>query len=136
MKQIVLTMTVLLLLVGNLTQPSLAQTTPQIAKGNCKSCAASCQKTLDYCVQKKGPYAEGTITNALKDCVTACKMCAEFLTRGSEFSKKSAALCIDACNNCAKTCDGFKNDSQMKSCTDECRKCAGNCEKVASAAGP
>jgi len=65
------------LLVGNLS-PASAQTTREIARGNCKSCAASCQKTMDWCTTKAGKYAEAGVTNSLKDCVTACKMTEDF----------------------------------------------------------
>jgi hypothetical protein len=118
------------LLVTCLSSPSLAQTTPQIAKGNCKVCASACETTLNYCVEKRGRYGEETLTNALKDCVTACKSCGELLARGSRLGKKSAAMCVEACNSCAKSCEAFKDDNNMKACADECRKCAGNCQKV------
>lgn len=112
---------------------ALAQTTPQITKGNCDSCAVFCEKTLNYCTQKRGKHGEATTTNALKDCITACKMTSEFIGRGSAFQKQSANLCIEACNNCMKACDSFISDNNMKACANECRKTSGNCKKIASA---
>ena len=120
------------LLVSGFSSASLAQTTPQIARGNCSVCASSCQKTLDYCIGKKGRYSEGNILNTLKDCITSCKTCGEILERGSSLEKKASALCVDACYAAAKSCEAFKSDNNMKACADECRKCAGNCQKVAA----
>jgi len=117
-------------------QLAYAQTTAEIARGNCKACAETCQKTLDYCTKKGGKYAEASITNGLKDCVTACKSTDDFLNRGSAYLQaKSAALAIDAATNCAKSCDKFNTDNQMLACANECRKCIGNCQKISSGGG-
>ncbi len=114
--------------------PSYGQNTREITKGNCSACAAECQKALDYCAKKGGRYAEGSLTNVLKDCITACNSASEYLTRGSTFSPKAASICIEACNNCAKACESFKDDDKMRATADECRKCAGNCSKVKAGA--
>lgn len=112
-----------------------AQTTAEIARGNCKACAETCQKTLDYCTKKGGKYAEASITNGLKDCITACKSTDDFLNRGSAYLQaKAASLCVDAATNCAKSCDKFNTDNQMLACANECRKCVGNCTKISSGA--
>ena len=118
------------LIIGSVQLTAQAQTTPQIALGNCKACATACEKTLNYCTEKQGKYASATTTNALKDCITACKSASEFLARGSAYSQASMATCINACNECAKTCESFKDDNNMKACADECRKTAGNCSKI------
>jgi hypothetical protein len=116
-------------------QAAFAQTTPEIARGNCKSCADACQKTLDYCTTKKGKYAEASVTNALKDCITACKSTEDFLNRGSAYlEQKASTLAVDACNNCAKSCDKFNTDNQMAACANECRKAVGNLSKISSGA--
>ncbi|HEY9678943.1 MAG TPA: hypothetical protein V6C76_13120 [Drouetiella sp.] len=111
-----------------------AQTTGEIAKGNCTNCASVCQKTLDYCNTKKGKYGEASVTNSLKDCITACKMTADFLNRGSVgMQPKACDLTVQACNECAKTMDKFTSDNAMQACANECRKCVGNCQKLSSA---
>src|SRR5438045_1317993 len=86
---------------------ALAQTTAEIAKGNCKACSDTCQKTLDYCVKKKGKYAVASVTDALKDCIMVCNMDEKVLNHNSNLQKKAAALNIDACNAAAKACDQF-----------------------------
>ncbi len=109
-----------------------AQNTPEIAKGNCHACVAECEKTLDYCNKKGGKYSSQQITTALKDCVAACRMTDELFSRGSSLSNRAAAFCVQACNNCAKSCESFKDDDRLKACADECRKTSGNCGKLRS----
>jgi len=136
MKKLITLLTVLfctLMFGANLA--SDAQTTGEIAKGNCKSCAENCQKTLDYCNDKKGNLGEASVTNSLKDCVSACKMAADFLNRGTSLQNEAASLAVHACNNAAKTCDKFKEDNAMISCANECRKTIGNCSKLSSKSG-
>ncbi len=109
---------------------AFAQTTNEIAKGNCKACADVCQQTVNYCASMKGKFAEPAIVNVIKDCFTACRTTGDYLTRGSALDVKSAATCIQACNECAKTCDQFAGDQQMVTCANECRKTVSNLEKV------
>jgi hypothetical protein len=116
-------------------QAAIGQTTAETARGNCKACVETCQKTLNYCTTKGGKYAEATITNALKDCITSCKGTDDLLNRGSAYLQaKSCTMTIDAANNCAKACDKFNTDNQMLACANECRKCVGNCSKISSGA--
>ncbi|MBX3073069.1 hypothetical protein KF707_18350 [Candidatus Obscuribacterales bacterium] len=112
--------------------PALAQTTEDIAKGNCKHTSDVCQKTLDYVNTKKGKLGKANVTNVLKDCITACDATEKFITRGSALQKKSAAMTIDACNQVAKSCDQFGDDKQMQACANEARKTVGNLQKITS----
>ena len=107
-----------------------AQNTPEIAKGNCDACIKECEQTLDYCTKKGGKYTTAQITTALKDCQAACRMTSEILGRGSSLSNHAAAFCVEACNNCAKSCESFKGDDRLRACADECRKASGNCGKL------
>jgi hypothetical protein len=107
-----------------------AQTTGEIAKGNCKACITECEKALAYCNKKGGQYTQTNIISALKDCITACKASEDYLARNSSQASKSLSLCVEACMNCAKSCESFKSDNAMRACADECRKCAGNCQKL------
>ena len=117
--------------INGLGTVALAQTTPEIAKGNCAACQTDLEKTLRYCTDKRGKYAEAQFTNIIKDAITACKMTEEFMTRGSSYQNKAAEICVEACTQCAKACDSFKDDDRLKACANECRKTAGNCSKVA-----
>jgi hypothetical protein len=107
-----------------------AQTTQEIAKGNCMACQKKCEEVLTYCTGKGGKYEQANVTNALKDCVAACKMTDEFFARGSNLSGKAALFVSEAAINCAKSCESFKDDDKMNACANECRKTAGNCSKL------
>jgi hypothetical protein len=118
------------MLFANLFTGVYAQTTQEIAKGNCAACEKKCAEALDYCNAKGGTYASANVTNALKDCLAACKMTDEFFARGSNLSAKAAQFNADACINCAKSCERFKDDDKMNACANECRKTASNCSKM------
>jgi hypothetical protein len=114
-----------------LNQPlTQAATTEEIAKGNCKQAAASCDETIKYCMGKNDNHSNATVINALRDCSNACKATFDYLARGSSFSKKSAEQCLEALNLCTKSCETFSKDNTMKACADECRKAEGNLQKV------
>lgn len=135
MKRLYTAIAVLLFTVtcSTFNSPAMAQTTQEIVKGNCDSCSSTCEHTLTYCTVKKGQYDQAAITTALKDCITACKMTADFLSRGSALEPKSADICIAACDTCVKSCESFSGDNNMTACADECRKCASNLQKLAVA---
>ncbi len=130
MKQTLATAALVFVAALNFSIPANAQTTGEIAKGNCKAVSAACQKTVDYCNDKKGKYSAASTIDALKDCIDACKVTSNFLERGSQLAPRSAAIAVDACNEGAKVCDQFKDDQQMTSCANECRKAVGNLQKM------
>ena len=134
MKEICLSLALLLGFgFGAVTAPSAqAQSTTEIARGNCKAASDKCQKTLDYCNQKKGKLGEANVTDALKDCIAVCNSSEKILARNSVLSTKMSAITIEACNMAAKACDQFPSDLTMQSCANEVRKCVGNLQKVAA----
>jgi hypothetical protein len=114
-------------------EAAYAQTTAEIARGNCKSCIESCEKSLTYCTNKGGKFAEAGVTNAIKDCLNACRSADDVLNRGSNYlESKSTSMAVDAATNLAKVCDKFPGDPQMTSLANECRKTIGNCSKISS----
>jgi hypothetical protein len=115
---------------NSFTIDAYAQSTPEIAKGNCQACEKKCEEVLRYCNTKGSKYAAASVTTALKDCIAACKLTDEYFARGSSLAAKAATFNSDACINCAKVCEGFKDDDKMNACANECRKTAGNCSKV------
>lgn len=113
--------------------PAVAQTgapTMESCKAVCRSCQTVCEKTLAYCKKKGGKHTEAKHLDTLKDCITACKTSADFLSRKSANHMKSCAFCAEICRACAASCEAFGDDKQMKDCAAECRKCAESCEKM------
>ena len=97
----------------------------------CRKCQKVCEDTLAYCEKKGGKHSEVKHLNTLKDCITACKTSADFLSRKSERHTKSCAFCAEICKACATSCEAFGDDKQMKDCAAECRRCASSCDKMA-----
>ncbi len=114
----------------SVSQPSFAATTEEIARGNCNTCATACDDTIKYCGKFKDNRSNPTVINSLRDASIACRMTGAFLEHGSAFSKKSAALCLEALTQCTKSCESFTKDNNIKACADECRKTTGNLSKV------
>lgn len=111
------------------TQAKHESATHASCEDRCKSCQSVCEKTLKYCQQKGGKHVEPGHIALLKDCITACKSSADYLSRNSALHAKACAICAEACNKCAESCEKF-DDKQMKDCAAECRKCAESCTKM------
>lgn len=112
--------------------PVNAQSTTEIARGNCKAASDKCQATLDYCTKMKGKLGEANVTDALKDCIAVCNAAEKILARNSVLTPKMSDVTIESCNLVAKACDQFPSDLKMQACANEVRKCVGNLQKVAS----
>jgi hypothetical protein len=99
----------------------------------CTTCATTCEKTLAYCSKQSKKHTEAEHINALKDCISACKQSADFMTRDSSLNKEACTLCEQACIRCAESCEAMKGDKTMQACAEECRKCAKSCHEMAAA---
>jgi hypothetical protein len=96
----------------------------------CRKCFKICEQTLAYCQTKGGKHADKAHLKTLKDCIAACKLSADFLSRGSQNHAKSCEFCAEICRACATSCDSFSNDKKMKDCAAACRQCAESCEAM------
>lgn len=95
----------------------------------CIKCARVCRETLAHCFSMDESHKGSNHLTLLMDCAEMCDMSASLMERGSGHSRHHCALCADACNQCAESCDAF-DDSLMKNCTKVCRDCAEKCEKM------
>lgn len=136
MKKLILSVAVLTafstLACSGIYSTAQAQTTTEIARGNCKAASDKCQKTLDYCNQKKGKLGEANVTDSLKDGIAVLNAAEKILARNSILGSKTSLLAIEACQSIAKSCDQFPGDNQMQGCANEVRKCVGNLQKVST----
>lgn len=121
--------------VADTTMPAQAQSTMEIARGNCKAASDKCQQTLTYVTSKKGKLGAQNVTDSLKDCIQLCNAAEKILARNSQLGGKTSALTIQACTEVAKACDQFPGDTQMQGCANEVRKCIGNLQKIDSKTG-
>ena len=117
------------------TEKVEAKATPPANAGcasECKTCAAECEKTLAYCLKQGGKHKEGKHIQAMKDCIATCKISHDFMSRGSDLSSQTCAVCAQACKRCADSCATF-TDKAMQECAAECRKCEKSCTEMDTA---
>lgn len=101
---------------------------------NCLDCHRICEKTTAYCSQMGGPHAEPTHLRLLRDCAQICITSADFMLRESDAHPQVCGVCAEVCARCAKSCEQFGNDAQMKECAEMCRRCAESCQQMAGMA--
>ena len=98
---------------------------------DCLNCRRVCLKSAAHCKAMGGKHADPAHLQVLADCAEMCRTSADFMRRGSAYHQDTCALNAKICTDCAKSCDQFPNDAQMKACGAECRKCASSCEMMA-----
>lgn len=98
----------------------------------CYRCQKMCETTLAYCRKKGGNYTTGKNLTMLEDCIAACKISADYLSRSSPNHALSCNLCAEVCKQCIAQCETFKGDKQMQACAEECKKCAKSCSDMAA----
>jgi len=96
----------------------------------CKMCASTCEKTLNYCQTQSGKHNDSEHIKALQDCISTCKQSSDFMNRGSTLRTLACSLCEKACLRCAESCSAIKGDKMMQACAVECKKCAQVCHKM------
>jgi hypothetical protein len=109
----------------------IGQTANSNCRIECKTCADTCEQTLNYCRKHGGNHLNAEHLKALQDCISNCKQSADSMIRGSTLQNSACALCEKACLSCAESCAAFKGDKTMQACAKECKKCASFCNKMA-----
>ena len=98
----------------------------------CWEARHACQETLfRHCLPIGGAHMEEAHVRLMTDCISACQMAADFMTRGSSLYEVVCATCADICEACAKSCENIGDDSLMK-CAKSCRACAKSCRNTIS----
>lgn len=101
---------------------------------DCQDCSAICLETVTHCLQRGGPHAEVSHIRTLLDCAEACQTAANFMLRGSDLHPRTCAVCSEACERCATSCEQFPDDEMMQRCAQMCRQCAASCRSMATRA--
>lgn len=101
---------------------------------NCITCAAVCEQTLRYCLEKGGEHAKAAHIGLLQDCVEICNTSAHFMLRGSDRHAATCRACAEICAACAEACETMGDDEVMKQCAEACRTCAASCRSMAGMA--
>ncbi|AUX48306.1 ferredoxin [Sorangium cellulosum] len=95
-----------------------------------QSCQSICVESIQHCLELGGSHVEPSHMRLMQDCADICETTAMFLLRGSPEHRQITAACAAICELCARSCDKFAGDPQMKACADECRHCAEACQKL------
>ncbi len=95
------------------------------------ACESSCLESINYCTRQGGKHAEAAHLGLLIDCARVCSISADYMLRESPFHGEMCEICADVCEDCAASCDRFKDDDQMKDCAEKCRACAASCRRMA-----
>lgn len=97
-------------------------------------CRTLCMETLyGHCLPMGGPHVAPDHVKAMTDCIQACQVCADFMTRGSEQHAVQCAACAEICDACARSCARI-DSPQMQHCAEVCRRCASSCREMSRAA--
>lgn len=86
-----------------------------------------------YCLQQGGKHAEANHVRLLMDCAEICQTSANFLIRGSDFHRRTGAVCAEVCQWCAESCEQMGNDTYMQAYDEVCRRCVESCRQMAAA---
>jgi hypothetical protein len=92
-------------------------------------CYQTCSETIMRCLKMGGKHAEPEHINLLLDCAKICSTNADFILRNSTYYSQTCGITADICDECADTCDRFKEDF-MKECAGACRRCAESCREL------
>jgi hypothetical protein len=96
----------------------------------CLTCHRVCLTTFSqHCLDVGGPHVEPRHTRLMLACAEICRTCAFFMELGTEFHKRTCAVCAEVCAECAKSCEGFDD---MQECAEACRRCAESCRRFAA----
>jgi Domain of Unknown Function (DUF326) len=99
----------------------------------CLGCHRVCLETAAY-LATGGRSAEVGQIRLLFNCAELCQTSAGLLRGGAHLTSRTSAACAEICEWCARACDGFGADSQLRACADACRRCAAACREVAAQA--
>jgi hypothetical protein len=97
---------------------------------DCLACHSICLTTLSqHCLDVGGKHVEPRHTRLMLACAEICRTSAFFMELGTEFHKRTCAVCAEVCAECAKSCEGFDD---MQECAEACRRCAESCRRMAT----
>ncbi|TGN19663.1 four-helix bundle copper-binding protein [Leptospira idonii] len=97
---------------------------------HCKLAAEVC---LGHCITElgNGDKSLGACAKSTREVIAACEAFISLASQESAFTKKSAALCLEICEACAKECKKHADHHKVcKECLDSCLACAKEMAKV------
>ena len=96
----------------------------------CLECHATCEHTIQHCLEKGAMHAAAAHIATMRDCAQLCITCADFMARDSSLHAEVCKLCADACEACIESCQSVNDDAHMQACIDACNACAESCRAM------
>ncbi len=103
---------------------------------SCAKACADCQQACDSCsahclmLLAEGKNQHIKTMQLCNDCAVLCASAAQIVARHGPLMNVICNACADACNQCATSCEAFKDDTHMKHCAQECRRCEKACRTM------
>jgi hypothetical protein len=98
----------------------------------CSDCQRACDTCATHCAHMLNESKKDHLTTltTCRDCATVCSAASQIVARSGPCSTAICTACAESCSSCAKACEAFSDDAQMKSCAEECRKCEKACMEM------
>ena len=94
----------------------------------CLDCHSMCLQTaMSDCLERGGRHVEQHHFRLMLNCAELCQTSANFMLSGSPLHGRVRAVCAEACEECAKSCEQV---GDMRECAEECRRCAKSCRTM------
>ncbi|MCH7662130.1 MAG: four-helix bundle copper-binding protein [Euryarchaeota archaeon] len=97
---------------------------------NCLDATQACEWCADACAEEGEGMAR--CIRLCRDVADITTLHARFMARDSGYHGDLAAVCADACEECADECENHDRD-HCQLCADVLRDCAASCREMASA---
>jgi hypothetical protein len=96
----------------------------------CLACHRTCvTMASQHCLDVGGKHVEPRHFRLMLACAEICRTSAYFMELGTEFHKRTCAVCAKVCEECARSCEEI---GDMDECVAACRRCAESCQKMAA----
>ena len=96
----------------------------------CLDCHRVCvTEASQHCLDVGGRHVEPRHMRLMLGCGEICRTSGYFMELGTEFHKRTCAVCADVCEECANDCEQV---GDMEECVRACRHCAESCRRMAA----
>lgn len=82
-----------------------------------------------HCLEQGGEHVVSEHVRVMMDCIQACQVAADFMTRNSPLHAAECEACAAVCEACARSCEAI-DDTVMQQCAEICRRCAEHCRAM------
>jgi hypothetical protein len=104
--------------------------TMQDAIKSCLDCHAMCLRiAMTDCLQRGGAHVRAEHFRLMINCAELCQTSANFMLSSSPLHGRVCAVCAEACDACARSCEQVGG---MEQCIEACRECAKSCRSMAA----